>query len=732
MLTRARVTLTLLIILSCASIAYAVWLLHDVPGASFANALMPALVVGSLLALHLRGWRWSSEALVAGMTALVIVSVEPEYLRVSPTMTALIPTVLAAALLSPRWTIAVFGITMLGFATHLWLVAPAGAAVALGPTFSSINLLILALITSGIAVSSAVARAAQAAAEAQALQAREAARRADEALALLNTVIHSASVGFAFVDRELRYQLINPQLAAITDPSQAVQLGSRARELFPTLADSIEPLLKQVLATGQPVLDVELAGSTPAARAQLRHWLCSYYPVRTRAGELLGVGTVMLDISERMRTEQSLRESVAERAQAEQKLIAERALLARRVDERTADLSAANAELARAAQMKDAFLASMSHELRTPLNTVLGLSGALREQHYGVLNEAQDHALHTIEDNGKQLLALINDILDLAKIGAGKLALALAPTSVELVCQASLRSIGQAAQTKQITIHQAPVPAELTVQADARRLTQILVNLLANAVKFTPPGGSIGLEVTTDAQHGALRFTVWDTGIGIAPDQLAHLFQPFVQLDSRLARQYEGTGLGLALVLRMTELHGGSVAVSSEVGVGSRFTVALPWAAAMPESLARDVAAAEPLSATSAAPTANDAAPLPIVLADDNEDNIALMVGYLSNAGYRVVVARNGEETIARAREAHPALILMDVHMPGMDGLEATRRIHTDPQLAEIPILALAAMVMPGDRERYLAAGVNAYLSKPIGMDALAAMIARYLVPQTA
>jgi CheY-like chemotaxis protein len=378
---------------------------------------------------------------------------------------------------------------------------------------------------------------------------------------------------------------------------------------------------------------------------------------------------------------------------------------------------------------------------------------------------------------------------------------------------------------------------------------------LSNAVKFTPEGGSIGLEVVGDAARQAVDLTVWDTGIGIVQEQMTRLFQPFVQLDSRLARQYEGTGLGLALVYRMVELHGGSIGVTSAIDCGSRFTIALPWrptnadaqasAPAAPDVVAIDrttirraliaedspttadqitrylheleiesvtvrdgaevvalaiaeqpeliildllladisgwdvlaLLKAEPRTraipvliisvidersrglalgaadylvkpiaradlqhvlstlapaprgyviphAPSATSTPAPAIPPPMVLlAEDNEANITAISDYLATRGYQVIVARNGAEVIERAREARPAIVLMDIQMPGMDGLEATRRIRAIADLVDLPIIALSALAMPGDRERCLAAGANDYLGKPVSLRGLATLI---------
>jgi PAS domain S-box-containing protein len=445
-------------------------------------------------------------------------------------------------------------------------------------------------------------------------------------------------------------------------------------------------------------------------------------PILDAAGEALGYCGTDRDITERKRVEQALAE--------------ERASLARRVEDRTAELSAANAQLAKAARLKDEFLASMSHELRTPLNAVLGLSESLQEQIYGQLNEKQLGSLRSIEESGRHLLSLINDILDLFKVEAGKIQLQIDSVSVSSVCQASLRLIKEAAQKKRLQVSTTFDGPIINLPADERRLKQILVNLLSNAVKFTPEGGKIGIDVTRDDVQEVVKITVWDTGVGILQEDLPRLFQPFVQLDSRLSRQYAGTGLGLALVRRMVEMHSGKVTVESEVGKGSRFIVMLP---AKPEELAMS-AAPEPvlaphLRATTGTHMASKfTAPLGhsadgssklILLAEDNEMNIETVSDYLHAKGYRITIARSGTEAIQRAQEDKPDLILMDIQMPDLDGLEATRRIRSDSdvRLARTPIIAVTALAMPGDRERCLQAGANDYFSKPVNFREMLAAI---------
>jgi len=383
-------------------------------------------------------------------------------------------------------------------------------------------------------------------------------------------------------------------------------------------------------------------------------------------------------------------------------------------------LRLANVELARAMRMKDEFLANMSHELRTPLNGVLGLSEALQMQTYGALNERQLRALKSIEHSGRHLLSLINDILDLSKIEAGKLEIHLEAVSMMDICQSSLSFVNQPALKKGISLHFLADDSVTTVLADARRLKQILVNLLSNAVKFTPNNGQVTLQVQANAEQGMAELSVIDTGIGIAPEDLPRLFAPFVQVDSSLTRQFEGTGLGLALVKELTELHGGAVRVTSTVGQGSTFTVSIPWLPnpTVPETQDDDETA-QPLLEAPSQPQSLQT----ILLAEDKDLNAAAIGEFLESQGYRIIYAVSGYEAIEKARQYTPDLILMDVQMPELDGLEATRRLRADPRFATVPIIALTALAMTGDRERCLAAGATNYVSKPISLRELADLI---------
>jgi signal transduction histidine kinase/CheY-like chemotaxis protein len=376
---------------------------------------------------------------------------------------------------------------------------------------------------------------------------------------------------------------------------------------------------------------------------------------------------------------------------------------------------------------KSEFLANMSHELRTPLHVILALSEALLEQFRGPLNERQQASLRNIESSGRHLLDLINDVLDLAKVEAGRLDIILETISVPEICQASLAFVHEMAAGKNLQLSFNSEQHRLSMLADPKRLRQILVNLLTNAVKFTPTGGSVSLNVYTLSDQNAICFTVIDTGIGMALDEIKRLFQPFIQLDSSLSRHHEGTGLGLVLVQRLTEAHGGSIEVESEPGKGSRFTINLPIGRRKPlKTIGNDVSMG---SARSVQFIESSESEIPVkakkqvLLAENNEPNINVMREYLEDHGCIVTIARNGKEALARAMETKPDVVLMDIQMPEMDGLEATRQFRQMSAYNDVPIIALTALAMPGDRERCLQAGANEYMTKPVGLSKLIKII---------
>jgi signal transduction histidine kinase/ActR/RegA family two-component response regulator len=399
--------------------------------------------------------------------------------------------------------------------------------------------------------------------------------------------------------------------------------------------------------------------------------------------------------------------------------------LEQRVADRTAELVLANSELSRVMRSKDDFLSAMSHELRTPLNAILGLSESLAEGVYGDMNVKQVKSINTIAESGHHLLALINDLLDIAKIGAGKMELELTNTHVEDVCQASLRLVLELAQKKNLKLALSMDNKSVMLTADERRLKQILVNLLSNAIKFTPEGGSVTLATTCDVESESLMFSVRDTGIGIAAEDLSRLFSPFTQLDSKLSRQYAGTGLGLTLVLRLVEMHGGSVTVESEIGKGSCFTIRIPCKG-LDTLIPHNPSGTTTLSEITSIQELPSNTPL-ILVADDNEINLMTVTDYLRANKLRVIQARDGLEAVKMVREHAPSLVLMDIQMPLMDGLDAIAHLRTDDKHTAMPIIALTSRAMVGDRERCMAVGANDYLSKPVNMKQLVKTIHTHL-----
>ncbi len=399
---------------------------------------------------------------------------------------------------------------------------------------------------------------------------------------------------------------------------------------------------------------------------------------------------------------------------------------------RNQQLAISNEELQQATRLKDEFLANMSHELRTPLNAILGMAEGLQEKIFGPLSVQQLTAIKTIERSGSHLLELINDILDLAKVESGQLELEKNPTDVAAMCRGSLGFIRQAALKKSLAVD-LHIPEDLPeLLVDERRMRQVMINLLNNAVKFTPEGGRITIEASllppevipeSPTVTPLLRLAITDTGIGIPEDYRDRLFLPFVQIDSALNRKYMGTGLGLALVKRIVELHGGQVSVTSEVGVGSCFRVDLPY---VPLPNTSPPTAPAPSNPSPISPGEAPSQEL-ILLAEDNEANISTISSYLVAKGYRLIFAKNGREAVTLAETERPDLILMDIQMPEMDGLEAMAAIRQLPALRRIPIIALTALAMSGDQERCLGAGASDYLAKPVKLKDLAFKIRQLL-----
>lgn len=437
--------------------------------------------------------------------------------------------------------------------------------------------------------------------------------------------------------------------------------------------------------------------------------------------KVIGTVGVSKDITEKKRYEEELK-GLNER-------------LEEKVLERTRELEAANRELEKSNKMKSQFIANMSHELRTPLNSIIGFSETLIEMPVGALNEKQERYVRNIHTSGKHLLQLINNILDLAKIEAGRLNIYCEEFELAPVIEETISVVGMLAAKKSVLLHYDVLAEGNTLVADRVKFKQILYNLLSNAIKFTrekkdvhlrvellEPSGEMGSRVKHFGDK-LIKVSVRDTGIGIRPDDMDRIFEEFEQADSSYNREYEGTGIGLSLTKKLVEMHGGFIWAESEVGKGSVFSFVMPVTQGKVTALYDQARGAEAVAASVLSvkgPGAGANTRNTILIVEDDRATAELLTLQLHDSGYYVAHAFDGVEAIKKAVELRPFAIILDVMLPGKDGWEVLQEVKALPETKEIPVIIYSIIE---NRELGFALGATDYLSKPVDRSALIARL---------
>jgi PAS domain S-box-containing protein len=477
-------------------------------------------------------------------------------------------------------------------------------------------------------------------------------------------------------------------------PEQVI--GKRADEFLSQSSEEIDRVDRHVIEDNS---SVEHIMPLHLSRDTAHYFFISKFPVHSSQGDL--IGAIAIDVNKQFLAEEQIKQLNAQ------------------LREHVKQLEIARDKALESSALKSAFVANISHEIRTPLSGILGMNELLLGSE---LNTDQRILAETVHESSLSLLTVLNDILDLSKIEAGKMSFEYAPFNLPWVVQDSIRLMSAAAGAKNIALNvQFDDKTPKSVVGDSERLRQVLLNLIGNAVKFTQKGG-ITVEVRVEretADEFRVRFSVKDTGIGISAEDRKYLFVPFAQVDNSSTRRVGGTGLGLTICKKLVNGMGGEIGVESEQGVGSTFSFSLP--------LRKPGLEAAPKPASHTGPRRTNAHKW-ILVVEDNPVLQSLAVVQLNNLGISSQVARSGEEAIKLASEARFDLILMDLNLPTISGFDATKRIREMEKAKgkRTPIVAMTAGTTQSDRQRAMQSGMDDYLTKPVSIDALRRMIEKW------
>jgi len=475
-------------------------------------------------------------------------------------------------------------------------------------------------------------------------------------------------------DSDGRYVLINKRYEMMSHISLEEIIGKTDGDIFPEQIATLFRSQDEEVKRQNRSLDFVETILLPDGEFT---FITLKFPIHDANGKILGVAGFCTDITDQKRNE--------------------------------VELALAKEAADGANQAKSLFLANMSHEIRTPMNAIMGMAQLLE---YTELSAEQKQYLDAIQISSESLLSIINDVLDISKIEAGKVELERAPFSLRACINDIVKIQISPAHAKGLSIR-TDIPAEVpdNLTGDQFRLRQILLNLVGNAIKFTDTGGITVAVSEHERQHDTalLRFSITDTGIGIRPEVVENIFEPFTQADVSTTRTFGGTGLGLSICRRLVELMGGRIEVESSEGAGSTFEVVIPFAV-------NDFQVEQHAGSEKVQPEVWEGTPLQILLAEDNEANCRLFVKLMQRLGHTLETAQNGREAITKWEQKAFDIILMDVQMPEMDGIEATRIIRDHEKLTgcHVPIIALTAYTLQKDQVNFLHQGFDGYVSKPM------------------